>query len=327
MSGFRNLLAGGILAAVACGTRLARAQDRPDPATDPALNDPSLDERVRDLERRTRPIAPSGVAPAGAPPDTEPAKAPGAPLRREGTFLVRQRGSLVKLRGGEWAFVFHRDPRGQAERPMILLRSQHLARMQQLAGRQPDAATFLVSGQVFAYRGVNYLLVAPTPPVLAQPDAAGEPPKTPDTPSPRTGDPAAADPSTGELLKQLEAQRDRPRALGLPQAPDAAAGGGAPPATLPEGTVISRRRCRLVRGAGGETAVAFDNDTDGAANVDPAMVLLPCLTLERMEQVATDRGENLLLQVSGRVFTYEGRNYLMPTMFQLYPWTDMERRQ
>jgi len=34
-----------------------------------------------------------------------------------------------------------------------------------------------------------------------------------------------------------------------------------------------------------------------------------------------------VFELSGRVFAYEGRNYLMPTMFQVYAATDLERRQ
>lgn len=329
---------GWIVAACALTLHCAvLAQEQPDPAADPNLNDPSVDAKARDLERHKQPVpVPPAVTRPAAQPQADPVAGlqtglTGAPLRREGTFLVRQRGSLVKTSGGQWAFVFHRVPQGQAERPMFLLRSQHLARMEQLAGQRPEEATFLISGQVFAYRGVNYLLVAPIPPVLAQPDSnaasadqpAGAPAEAPSAP-PQTGD---AEPTTHDLLRTLEAQRDRPRALGLPPAPESTA---APPdrkAILAEGTIINRRRGRLVRAAGGETAVMFDNDADSAAGVDPPLILLPCLTMERMETIGIDRGESLVFEISGRVFAYGGRNYLLPTMFQIYAPTDLERRQ
>ncbi|MFM9994331.1 MAG: hypothetical protein ACKVU4_00875 [Phycisphaerales bacterium] len=325
---------------------------RPDPATDPALNDPGLDDRARELGGRP-PAAPlpateTNAAEALAPVlvrgmDAATLGVPGAPLRREGTFLVRQRGSMVKLRTGDWVIAFQRDGKGLPERPMILVRSANLARMEQLGGTEPEAQTFVVTGQVFVYRGVNFLL--PTiPPVLSRPEPGGGGRGEPGAPEPAKAEPGTAagaasgdDPSTEELLRALEAQRDRPRGLGLarapgePTAPAGATGDGArkdrTPTILTEGTMLIRRRGRLVRTAGGDTALLFDTDADGSAPADPTMVLAPCLMLERMEQIALDRGESMVFEVSGRVLAYQGRNHIVPTMFQVYPPSELERRQ
>lgn len=313
------------------------AQERPDPATDPELSDPAVDARAREMTRRpTAPaLSPSNVGDAGGAQeatayDSGAPPVGSAPLRREGTFLVRQRGSMVRLRNGEWLMVFHRDAQGKAERPMVLVRSANLARMEQLGGTEPEAQAFIVTGQVLAYRGVNYLL--PTaPPVLARaeprPAAPEQPASTPAAPG------SPEEPGIDELIRSLEAQLDRPRGLGLARAPE-----GPPPAQardgvsdrtptiLPEGSMLIRRRGRLVRTSAGDTALAMDADADAPPSLDPPMILAPCLLLERMERVALDRGEVMTFEVTGRVLAYQGRNYLLPTMFRVYPPGDVDRR-
>jgi hypothetical protein len=46
------------------------------------------------------------------------------------------------------------------------------------------------------------------------------------------------------------------------------------------------------------------------------MVLLPCRATESLEALAASRGENVAFKVSGRVFTFEGRTYCLPTLVQ-----------
>lgn len=310
------------------------AQERPDPATDPELSDPAVDAQAREMIRRpdAPALSPSNDGGAADGPDLSAydAGAPpvgSAPLRREGTFLVRQRGSMVRLRNGEWLMVFHRDAQGRSERPMVLVRSANLARMEQLGGTDPEAQAFIITGQVLVYRGVNYLL--PTaPPVLARsgsgPAAPGERASNPPASVP------AGDPGTEDLIRVLEAQLDRPRGLGLARAPDAPSPDGASdrkPTILPEGSMVIRRRGRLVRTSAGDTALAIDADADTPPALDPPMVLAPCLLLERMERVALDRGEEMTFEVTGRVLAYQGRNFLLPTMFRVYQPGDVERRQ
>ena len=68
-------------------------------------------------------------------------------------------------------------------------------------------------------------------------------------------------------------------------------------------------------GPGRQWDFVSDNDTETASELDPPMTLLPSLNLERIEELASDHGDALTFRISGRVFVYEGRNYLMPTMF------------
>src|ERR1043165_9936666 len=59
-----------------------------------------------------------------------------APLRREGTFLLRRRASLLKLHDGQKTLLFHKDESGDAERPMVLVPFPTLHRTEQVAGER-----------------------------------------------------------------------------------------------------------------------------------------------------------------------------------------------
>lgn len=85
---------------------------------------------------------------------------------------------------------------------------------------------------------------------------------------------------------------------------------------LPEGSFIVNRLGRMIRADyGGNWLFAFDSDGD--AQQDPPMVLLPSRRLEQMEQLAQDRGDALQLVVSGKVLVYHKRNYLLPTVVKV----------
>jgi hypothetical protein len=242
------------------------------------------------------------------------------PVVPEGTFVYRERGRLVALPTAERAFVFTASEGQQARRPMVLIPSLTLQRMEQATeGREVD---FLVSGEVFAYRGVNYLL--PTYFVLT-PRAEPTPVPVP-VPDP---DPVEA------LIRDLEQQRHqttpspglRPGDRTLPPSPALAetqdpAGTrqtAASPTLLPEGEVLVRRRARLVRQAGGEWAVVFDTGPEQEPAFDRPLVLTPSLTLQRMQAWAGRLGDTVTLEISGRITQYRGRNYLIPSVFRVYP--------
>ena len=93
-------------------------------------------------------------------------------------------------------------------------------------------------------------------------------------------------------------------------------GGGRRTKLVPENTVIARRLGRVVRADNGaEWMFAFDADTDGQS--DPPMVLMPCRTLERAEAIAEEQGDSARFVVSGRIYVYHERNYLLPTVMRL----------
>jgi hypothetical protein len=72
----------------------------------------------------------------------------------------------------------------------------------------------------------------------------------------------------------------------------------------------------------------FDKGPGGGSDkVDRPLVVIPTLNLQRMEVWALRRGEDLTFELSGRVLAYQGKNYIIPTMFQVYPDNDLEPRQ
>lgn len=117
-----------------------------------------------------------------------------------------------------------------------------------------------------------------------------------------------------------------------------------------EGTMLTARRGRLLRGAMGEFIFAPDNGTrvdrstkktpdnagkagrakdaaenatapdaqaasdEASLNVGP-MRLIPCLNLQEMERLTQSHAVPLEFKISGQVFVYNGRNYLLPTMY------------
>jgi hypothetical protein len=84
-----------------------------------------------------------------------------------------------------------------------------------------------------------------------------------------------------------------------------------------EGTYLVRRTGRLAMLASGALAIVFDNDQDTAGtSADAPLTLLPCRLLAGLEQAVGTRGDGQELIVSGRVFTFGQRGYLLPTLFQ-----------
>jgi len=84
---------------------------------------------------------------------------------------------------------------------------------------------------------------------------------------------------------------------------------------LREGTFLVSRQGRVVRSAGGEWLFAFDSDTQGLATNDPTMVIMPCEKLMGIERIAEKHGEDISYTMTGQVFVYNGRNYLLPTNY------------
>jgi hypothetical protein len=98
-----------------------------------------------------------------------------------------------------------------------------------------------------------------------------------------------------------------------------------PETVTAEGSVLFNKRARLTRVASGPLMVAFDGDSTSAA---PApMVLLRCRMAQKLDELAASRGDDLVVQVSGRVFVYGGRNYLLPTLAQVVPKGDVKTLQ
>lgn len=322
-------------------TLLAQSQAQAQGPQTPAQAEPS---------RRIQPTRPTAAPPARPAQPTPAAELipglenaeltlPDTPLLAEGTFLVRQRGSLTRAPSGEWIALFNPDAQGRRPRPMVLLPSQTLDRMAALHGERGPAAGFWITGQVFAYGELNYLL--PTAYAVATDPAAAPAPSQPTAAqhaAPTEGALLQATPepdSAAAIIRALESQRERPR--GLERAPTAPPSGAArpnqsaPPAAaaelIPEGTQLLRRRGRMVRDSDGRQVFVFDSGPANATSADPPLPMLPCRTLELMEAWTARLGESITFTVSGTVYVHSGRNFLLPTIFSVNRPGDLAPRQ
>ena len=166
---------------------------------------------------------------------------------------------------------------------------------------------FDLTGQVFVYHGRNYLLPTHAPRLVEY---------VPPPPAVADDGVAPLDADSGEaLLRELErtvgpAVRSSRRGAASrdDRDPDR-------PKLLAPGTVLLRRRGWMNREP--DAAWSFIFGADAAGLADPSMILLPCLMLEVMEDAAQTRGHSAPLLVSGRVYRYHQRNYLLPTLFQI----------
>jgi len=247
----------------------------------------------------------------------------------EGAYLLERRGILVPVGEDRWAFVFDADAGGQADPPMYLIPCLQLSEMVRLTRSRAETITFFLDGEVFVYANQNYLLplryevgVEETHSPEEELDAAIK------ATNALSGD--ERDPSVESLVERLE--RATPAATRrAPVTPQPA--GGAPAHLVPEQTPIVSRRGRMVRtgagpaggaGAGGRGVGAGwsfmpDNDadtTDPAARMEGrAFLLQPCLNTQEIERLAERYADRVVFVVSGAVYVFEGRNYLMPTMY------------
>ncbi len=123
-------------------------------------------------------------------------------LLREGAFVSSARGVPAKGKSGRWYVVFDEDARGRKMPPMVVLPSQYLAAMERIAsrmsGEEATRARIMVTGQVMAYQGHNYLL--PTAPPILETTIPSTAPEVPiaeqaqETPQPETPQPETRQP-------------------------------------------------------------------------------------------------------------------------------------
>ncbi|MHC4422853.1 MAG: hypothetical protein ACYS1E_19995 [Planctomycetota bacterium] len=229
-------------------------------------------------------------------------------LLREGSYLLRTKGSLHRdADSGWWRFrVAPGDPHQQIGE-LTLLPCSLLENLEQLIESTPpqQRTIFDLSGQVFGYRGRNYLLPTHAPRLVEY----VPPPPVENAPG------MPQDNSARDILRELEQTVGpvlRSSRTGRPPDPDGEHG---TQKLLPPGTVILWRRGWLVRGNGGAWSFVFEADASGL--VDPPMILLPCLLLEEMERHGQRGGSDPALLISGRVERYHARNYLLPTSYQV----------
>lgn len=253
----------------------------------------------------------------------------------EGAFIMGRDGQLVPGPMGLLIFVPNKETRQAGEGPVLLMPSTTLAQLQNEWTGQPVR----VSGEIFTYHGRNHLLLSayqlinhPTP----GEESDTEPSDAPTARDASGEDPADTEPSTIEadpavrdLLDELEQQLspddegdeqssvherlESAQSRGIPR-PAVVVNERVPPG-FEEGTLILRRPARMTRGATGAWTLVFDND-DPTATDAPELTVLPCRALMRMEHIAMEQGDADQLLVSGRVYTYLGGLYFLPTLVQ-----------
>ncbi len=323
-------LAAGIVAFGGDGAFGQDEQPPPPPADltdDPRLNDPSVDEMKRELERRADPgrlILPRPkptVQPVVPGRPMEPSLLPGlnvseAPrptgrLIAEGTFLWAAPGRLYPLRETDDIVFIPDEETGSGPNALLLMPSRMRERMETTLGTERQGTPVRLTGEVFVHLGRNHLLVTAfaVGGSETKPNGATNGNGANGTPQPEL------DPRVQELIRDLEQQRGTPRTLGRETA-EAVEDDG----TVREGDLLLRRRGRMVRTAGGEWAIALDNGPSGEART--LMPLAPCRTAQAMEQRAIRLGDAWTFEVSGRLLRFRGRTHLLPTMYVTLPPTE-----
>jgi hypothetical protein len=248
------------------------------------------------------------------PPSDATGEGP-APLLREGGLLQEVPGRIDR-NVALGVHVFRPDPvrTGGVRRELILLPSrglEDLARIEEVRSQldeDPMGGVFEVSGRVLVYQGRNFLLPESIVPVVG---GAVTTETQPDNPSGNGIDPRpdAGLPGGDEdrIADELEARLEA-RIGAVPRSIDLAEAGPITAAPVRSGTRFVDRRGHVTRDP--ESGVwRFVPAGDGPG----AVVLLPCLELQRLERTARQRDVSSPLLLSGLVTTFRGRNYLLPS--------------
>ena len=324
----------GIVALVGTGAFGQDKQPPPPPppsadlADDSRLNDPSVDEMKRELERRAdpgrlilpRPAATVQPVVPGRPLDSSllpglnvtEAPKPTGRLIAEGTFLWAAPGRLYPLPETDDIVFIPDEETGSGPNALLLMPSRMRERLETTLGPGRHGTSVRLTGEVFVYLRRNHLLVTAFAAggSDARPNGAANGNAADGTPQ------SQLDPRVQELIRDLEQQRGTPRMLGRETAETPLDDDGA----VREGDLLLRRRGRMVRTAGGEWAVALDNGPAGEALT--LMPLAPCRTAQAMEQRAVRLGDSWTFEISGRLLRFRGRTHLLPTMYVTLPPTE-----
>ena len=241
-------------------------------------------------------------------------------LLAEGTFLSRRLGKVITGPGGRLIFVPDLSERRPGESAMLLAPCRTVQRLQRTLRDEPARNRFAITGEVLVYHDRNLLL----PSAYARAEGEAAPVQTPGSEGAQSPPVLQDDPDVASLIEALSSGDRGARALSnMPQQDDRArdedaARDGAGRRVSQEGGSIIRRRARLIRTSSGAWELTFDNGTQNAGGDEP-LTVLPCRLLMAMEQRAEVRGEDLDMIVSGRVFGYMDRGYILPTLYQVVP--------
>ncbi len=250
------------------------------------------------------------------PPSLE---TPIAPLIRSGSFIREAKGTLARETPAKpWVFTIMA---GTEERPLsqeFTLLPSHLLEEVELEIMDHDSqeVDFVLSGQVLLYRNRNYLLLEHVEMEASHGQRPGTAPE--DVPEPETVDEVDEDgfdfQDQGDSIAAIVSQLQKdvgPLKRSVDRSGELTPG----PKGFEEGMLLVSRRGRLVRGNHGAWIVVFDADSRGL--LEPPMILMPSSTLEKLETWARNSGMKLPLLISGQVYSYRGRHFMLPTAWRV----------
>ena len=254
------------------------------------------------------------------------------PLLREGTTLARVLGDLAQDPDEKlWLFRPIDPETGGLRREFVLLPSPVLEDLVRTVRAAGAPVQFEMTGRIFIYRGRNFLLADFAPTIMRFDTKLGEAPKPTDAAktTPSGDDKFVAPPTSSvkdgatkddavvtEIERRLEERVGRtpqPHAVDNSATRDASAPNKSI-APITNGSRLSQRLGRIARDpqSGGWRFVPQQTTGSGDASIE----VLPCMLLERLEAAARESDASPAILISGTVYAYEGRSYLLPSSFR-----------
>ena len=138
----------------------AAASDQTQPSAEDVLNELLQRRSENPLIEPARPTTRTTTEPIHAVPLGTAPGVKNTRLLREGQFIITRRARMIRANGGmtPWVLSFDADKDGMQDPPMFVMPCRTLEDMEKIAAERGEGVTFIMSGQVFVYRGANYIL-------------------------------------------------------------------------------------------------------------------------------------------------------------------------
>lgn len=287
----------------------------------------------------------------------------------EGQIATNLPGLLIKTGAGDFVFLpdagtrLSDAPLSPIAPAMVVMPSQRLGQIATSLQSRGDRARGSISGQMYSYRGRAFVL--PTAMVFdaakteesaseneIQQEGERRPDKKAETDAATSSDSKSAtsvvvssgdsdnSSNVSEVIRDLESAWSTRRTIARPERvagdnADKAASDSKPVMLVPERTLLSNVRGRLVRlvEASGRFAFAVDNDPNspaagsGVSGATGPMLILPNRQLEMIEDAVSQMGENASFALTARVMEYKGERYVLPIAFRVLTSGDIKPAQ
>ena len=235
------------------------------------------------------------------------------PLLREGTKIIDGEGLL--LRENDESPVVVELPRGDKKTTdtFIILPNQRLAEMES-SEEKFSGRTFRISGDVYAYGDLNYLLVREAV-SLGTHTSRNHPTSVPIDPNSEVLEVDAFDDSVDDIVKELETATGS-----LVRSIRNASENPVSESSIKEGTRLSSRRCHLVRNDAGAWIAVFVSDSSGLS--DPPCTILPSVSFAELTRWASGQDPSTPVLLSGEMLNYRGHGFLLVSTWRHVHRTD-----